>query len=101
MYINLNQFHFFPGFSLSSAVCLFLGILSHLTSAGTDWAGLVSISLLTLVHYTGVHPVQWLVISDLAPVYHMVWAVSLASAVLWSCNLITVMLFPLALHVSC
>ena len=37
--------------------------------------------------------------ADLAPVRHIPWALSLTSAVLYSANLVTVMMFPIAMEV--
>ena len=38
--------------------------------------------------------------TDLAPVRHIPWALSLTSAILYSADLITVMMFPIAMEVS-
>ena len=90
----------FTGFSLSAAVLLFLAIMSHLTTAGTGVAGMVSISLMSLLLHVGVQPLRWLVIADLVPVYYITCGVSLASSVYWAINMVTVMLFPYFMQVQ-
>ena len=87
------------GFASSSALCLFLSIVSHLTSAGTDWAGSVSIGSLVVVASLTVQPTRWFLTSELSPVYHMSWSVSLAAAAYWGPGLVSVLLFPLAAQV--
>ena len=46
------------GFASSSAVFLFLSILSHLTSAGTDWAGSLSIAAIVVLHSIAILPTR-------------------------------------------
>ena len=87
------------GFASSSAVFLFLSIVSHLTSAGTDWAGSVSIAAITVLHSLSILPSSWFLTAELSPVYYMVWSVPLAAAAYWGPALVSVMLFPLALQV--
>ena len=88
------------GFASSSALCLFLSIVSHLTTAGTDWAGSVSLASLLVVHSLSISPSRWFLTSELSPVYHMSWCVSLASAAVWGPALVSVMLFPYASKVN-
>ena len=87
------------GFASSSAVFLFLSIVSHLTSAGTDWAGSVSIAAITVLHSLSILPSSWFLTAELSPVYHMVWSVPLGAAAHWGPALVSVMLFPLAVQV--
>ena len=87
------------GFASSSAVSLFLSIVSHLTSAGTDWAGSVSIATISVLQSLTILPTRWFLTAELCPVYHMVWAVPLAAAAHWGPALVSVMIFPLALQV--
>ena len=75
-------------------------MLAHLTSAGTDWAGSVSITIISVLHSLSILPTRWFLTAELAPVYHMVWAVPLAAAAHWGPSLVSVMLFPLAVQVS-
>ena len=88
------------GFASSSALCLFLSIVSHLTSAGTDWAGSVSIASLVVVQSLSVQPSQWFLACELSPVYYMTLSVPLAAAAYWGPSLVTVLLFPLAAQVT-
>ena len=88
------------GLSLSSAVYLFFGILSHMTSVGTGWPGLVSISMISLTHHLGLTPLRWFIMSELSPVHHISWSVSLSAAVFWSLNLVNTIIFPLLIQAS-
>ena len=87
--------------ALSSAVSLFLALLSHLTWVGGagGGAGLTSLALLGLMASLTSGPLM-LTSTDLAPVRHIPWALSLTSAILYSADLITVMMFPIAMEVS-
>jgi len=87
------------GFASSSAICLFVAILSHLTSTGSSWAGLVSLSLFLLSQHSSFGPLKWLLIVELSPVFHIIWAVTLAAASFWAFSLVQVMLFPLVMQV--
>ena len=87
------------GFALGSAVTLFYGILTHLTSVGTGWAGLVSISMVTITLHASTQPLRWFLMSELAPVYHLPWSVSISSALVWALNLASVILFPIVIQV--
>jgi hypothetical protein len=86
------------GFASSSAICLFVAILSHLTTTGSSWAGLVSLALFLLSQHSAYAPLKWLLIVELCPVYHIIWAVTLASATFWAVSLVQVMLFPLLMQ---
>ena len=90
----------FAGLALSSAASLFLALLSHLTWVGGagGGAGLTSLALLSLTSALTSGPLM-LTSADLAPVRHIPWALSLTSAVLYSANLVTVMMFPIAMEV--
>ena len=87
--------------ALSSAVSLFLALLSHLTWVGGagGGAGLTSLAILGLMASLTSGPLM-LTSTDLAPVRHIPWALSLTSAILYSADLITVMMFPIAMEVS-
>ena len=87
--------------ALSSAVSLFLALLSHLTWVGGagGGAGLTSLAILGLMSSLTSGPLM-LTSTDLAPVRHIPWALSLTSAILYSADLITVMMFPIAMEVS-
>ena len=86
---------------MSSAVSLFLALLSHLTWVGGagGGAGLSSLALLGLMSSLTSGPLM-MTSADLAPVRHIPWALSLTSAILYSADLITVMMFPIAMEVS-
>ena len=42
--------------------------------------------------------ILWLLIVELSPVFHIVWAIPLSSATFWAFSLVQVMLFPLILQ---
>ena len=96
------EIHSFEGLAMSSAVSLFLALLSHLTWVGGAGAGagLTSLALLSLTASLTSGPLM-LTSAELAPVHHIPWAVSLTSAIVYSADLITVMMFPIAMEVSC
>ena len=97
---------YFPllaGFASSSAICLFVAILSHLTSTGSSWAGLVSLSLYLLFQHSSFAPLKWLLLVELSPVFHIPWSIALGSAAVWTVSLSLVMVFPVLMsyqHIS-
>ena len=85
---------------MSSAVSLFLALLSHLTWVGGagGGAGLTSLALLSLTASLTTGPLM-LTSAELAPVHHIPWAMSLTSAIIYSAELVTIMMFPIAMEV--
>ena len=85
----------------TSACCLFLALLSHLTpSSLLAWPGSVSLALLLLTQHLALSPLAWPLMVELAPAHHLPWALPLMAATLWALALGQLMLLPLLLPSS-
>ena len=85
----------------TSACCLFLALLSHLTpSSLLAWPGSVSLALLLLAHHLALCPLSWPLLMDLAPAHHLAWALPLLAASLWALALAQLLLLPLLLSLG-